>query len=359
MAPLLKDLYNEEYINLLSSNISLFYPSFEKEKFVAEIFNVEWNDKELKERMHHIASSLGIFLSSYKEAIEILQKTFHEMNYSYMLENMIFQDFVEIYGLDDFGTSMQALECFTMQSSSEFAIRQFILKYPTQTMLQIQKWSKSENEHVRRLASEGCRPRLPWAIALPLFKKDPTSVLKILEILKDDASAYVRKSVANNLNDISKDNPEIIKRVAASWVGHTKERDALLKHGCRTLLKASDSEILKLFGCAQPKNISLKNFQYLEQVTMGESLHFSFDLESEKSLGKLRLEFAIGFLRKNAQQNKKVFKLAEANYQEKSKSFKKVYSFKPISTRNYYTGEQTLQIIINGLVFKKVTFTLL
>jgi len=129
------------------------------------------------------------------------------MNHNYGLENMIFQDFVEVYGLDSFDVSMMAFEVFTVNSSSEFAIRKFILKYEEKTMIQMLLWAKSENEHVRRLASEGSRSRLPWAVALPVFKEDPTSVVEILELLKDDVSAYVRKSVANNLNDISKDNP--------------------------------------------------------------------------------------------------------------------------------------------------------
>ena len=116
---------------------------------------------------------------------------------------MIFQDFVEVYGLDDFENSMRALEVFTINSSSEFAIRQFIVKYPQNTMKQMKIWALSENEHIRRLATEGCRSRLPWAIALREFKENPKKVIEVLEILKDDVSEYVRKSVSNNINDIS------------------------------------------------------------------------------------------------------------------------------------------------------------
>jgi len=359
MAELLKELYNEAYITLLCKNIQNIYKDFEEEKFTGAVFNAQWRQKELKQRMRHISTTLGLYLpKKYQYAITILRESFNNMNYAYRLQNIIFQDFVEVYGMEDFETSMQALEIFTIKCSSEFAIRRFILKYEEKTMEQMLAWAKSNNEHLRRLSSEGCRSRLPWAIALPLFKKNPTSVLLILEMLKDDESEYVRKSVANNLNDISKDNPEIIRKITNSWIGYSKHRDALLKHGCRTLLKASDSETLQFFGFEPAKHISIENFLHSKNVKMGDSLKFSFDVAGSKKLGKLRVEFALHFLRKNGQLNKKVFKISEAYYQDKNKTFTKSYSFKPISTRVYYTGLQKLSIIINGLVVKETTFML-
>ncbi|MDF1883546.1 DNA alkylation repair protein [Sulfurimonas sp. SAG-AH-194-C21] len=360
MVPLLKDLYNIEYIELLSENIRKEYPNFKSTAFKKSIFNSHYKSYELKERMHHIAFTLGVFLpEEYTKAIDILTLIFNNMSYAYGLENMIFQDFVEIYGLDSFDTSMSALEVFTINSSSEFAIRQFILKYQDKTMSQLHIWTAHKNEHIRRLASEGCRSRLPWAIALPAFKSDPIPVVKILELLKDDSSAYVRKSVANNLNDISKDNPELVKKLTNEWIGFSKDRDALLKHGCRTLLKASDSEVLALFGFTKPTNITLEHFTHTTSVKMEEELEFSFDIKSPDTLGKLRIEFVMDFLRKNNKHNKKVFKISEGVYVKKLKTVSKTYSFRPISTRVYYKGEQKLSILINGVVFKEVTFTLL
>ena len=359
MAELFKDLYNTQYIQLLATNITKKYPTFQHTAFKQAIFNTSWNEYELKDRMHHISTILGDFLpKEYKKAIDILSLIFTNMNNSYGLENMIFQDFVEVYGLDSFDVSMRALEIFTVNSSSEFAIRQFLIQEEQRTMKQMLVWAKSENEHIRRLASEGCRPRLPWAIALPVFKGDPTLVLEVLELLKDDTSAYVRKSVANNLNDISKDNPEIVKKLTKEWLGFSKERDSMLKHGCRTLLKASDSEVLALFGFTKPVNITLQNFVHTSCVNIGEELEFSFDICSSQTLGKLRIEFIMGFLRKNGKQNKKVFKIAEGTYAQKTKAVSKTYSFRPISTRVYYKGEQSLSILINGVVFKEISFKL-
>ena len=358
MAPLLKNLYNEAYLSLLTSTLTQYFHSFDEKLFFMSIYDKDWKNRELKARMHHIANTLGTLLPNhYEEAIKILKCTFSDMNFSYGLENMIFQDFVAIYGHNHFTISMDALAHFTVHSSSEFAIRTFLLKYPQETMQQMQLWAKSQNEHHRRLASEGCRPRLPWATQLPLFINDPSPILVILELLKEDTSKYVQKSVANNLNDISKDNPKIVIKLLQKWIGTTKQSDWILKHGARTLLKNSNREVLQLFGFHTPQ-VTLTDMLFTKEVKKGTQLDFSFTLHSAQNLGKLRIEYAILFLRKNRQHNKKVFHLAEGEYIKTQKSFHKSYSFKPITTRNYYEGEHTLQIIINGTMLKEVTFFL-
>ncbi|QFR49186.1 DNA alkylation repair protein [Sulfurimonas lithotrophica] len=359
MAKLLKELYNKQYIDYLASNIVKNYKTFKTDSFKKAIFYKGWEDLELKQRMRHIASTLGEYLpSEYIKAIDILEKTFKDVDSKYALENMLFQDFVEVYGLDEFDTSMMALETFTVGSSSEFAIRQFILKYPKKTMTQMQKWAKSENEHVRRLASEGCRPRLPWAIALPEFKKDPSQVIKILDVLKDDESEYVRKSVANNLNDISKDNPEITINLAKKWIGNSKNTDKLLKHGCRTLLKASEVDALEIFGIKKAKHITLEAISIQKKVEMGSELEFSFTINSKKNLGYLRVEYQMEFLRQNNKYSKKMFKICEGEYLQNNKTIQKRHSFKPISTRKYYAGVHRLHLYVNGEIFKSFEFKL-
>jgi 3-methyladenine DNA glycosylase AlkC len=127
---------------------------------------------------------------------------------------LFFPDFVETYGLEHWDRSVAALEKFTRMSTSEFAVRPFLKRNQPRMMAQMAAWSKHESEHVRRLASEGCRPRLPWADALPALKRDPAPIWPILEQLKADPSEYVRRSVANNLNDISKDHPEQVLAIA-------------------------------------------------------------------------------------------------------------------------------------------------
>ena len=221
MAEQLKNLYSKEFIEKLANRLFLTYENFKKENFINSIFDSSWQDLELKQRMRHIAHILNKYLPfSYKEQLEILKEVKKDFG---GLEAMIFQDFVEVFGLDDFEESMKALEIFTINSSSEFAIRQFILKYEEQTINQMKIWAKSSNEHIRRLASEGCRPRLPWAVALPLFKQNPIKPFEIIELLKHDKSLYVQKSVANNLNDISKDNPQLVIAFVKQNLGVSKE----------------------------------------------------------------------------------------------------------------------------------------
>ena len=347
MAELLKDLYNKNYIDLLCNELL----HVNKKEFTCRVFDKRWDKRELKERMRHISTVLGEFLpQDYDKEIDILKIVFSKLPENMGLENMIFQDFVEVYGMDYFEKSMEALECFTKGSSSEFAVRRFIIKYPKECMAQMRIWASSRDEHVRRLASEGCRPRLPWAIALAEFKKNPKEVLEILEILKDDESEYVRRSVANNLNDISKDNPDLLKTITKKWIGKNTNRDKLLKHACRTLLKDSDKNVLELFGFKQIENIKIEDFKLTKKVELGGNLDFSFLISGKSSLGKLRVEYALHFVRQNNKYSKKVFKICEGTYNQSSKKIQKKYSFKTISTRRYYNGLHKIEIIINGKV---------
>jgi len=359
MAKLLKHLYNETYIQVLTNNITLNYPDFDAIDFTNKIFDNSWESKELKQRMRHISNTLYQFLpKNYNESINILESTFVKMNHKYTLENIIFQDFVEVHGIGCFEKSMEALECFTINSSSEFAIRQFILQHFDKTMAQMKIWAKSNNEHIRRLASEGCRPRLPWAIALPIFKENPQKVLEIIDILKNDESKYVRKSVANNINDISKDNPQIVKKMVKKWIGKNDNLDWIIKHGSRTLLKNGDKDILELFGFVENKNISIDSFTLNEDIKLGDNLEFSCIFNSPYNLGKLRIEYSITFVRQNNKFNTKIFKISEGIYNQKSYKISKHYSFKPISTRKYYQGKHILAIIINGIVLGEREFHL-
>ena len=147
-------------------------------------------------------------------------------------------------------------------------------------MSHMYNWAEDENFHLRRLASEGCRPRLPWAMSLPVFKKDPTPILKIMETLKDDPVEYVRMSVANNLNDISKDHPDVVLDICERWFGRSKNTDWIVKRACRTMLKAGNKRALLLFGFGDPDQLKVANLSFDRQtLAMGEELRFSFEIE--------------------------------------------------------------------------------
>ena len=342
----LKYCYNTQFLNTLSALIVRQDAHFDSKQFSDSVFNNDWDGYELKQRMRHITQCLNKHLSGdYQHKVNILKPvSTHFSSY----DAMIFSDFAEQFGLNDYDISIDAMHHFTQYCTAEFAVRPFIELYPEKMMAQMMSWAHSDNHHVRRLASEGCRPRLPWASALPAFKEDPSSILPILEILKNDSSDYVRNSVANNLNDISKDNAHIIINIAKAWKGQTKETDWIVKHACRSLLKQANSEIMSLYGYAEPKHIKLSDFMCTKSLNIGDELHFSFKLYSQEAIGLCRLEFALYFMKANGKQAKKIFKISESNIASYHKEYSKTFSFIPRSTRKLYAGKHSLAIIING-----------
>jgi 3-methyladenine DNA glycosylase AlkC len=274
---------------------------------------------------------------------------------------MSFNDFVEVYGQDEknWDLSINAFEKYTMLWSAEFAVRPFIISNEKRMMAQMLAWSKHENEHVRRLASEGCRPALPWAMALPNFKKDPAPVLPILEQLKADSSQYVRKSVANNLNDISKTRPDIVTEIAKDWYGKNENTNWIIKHGCRTLLKQGNRDILALFGQCDTQNIEVGAFGLeTTSVSIGGDLNFSFDI-SAKEATKARLEYAIEYMKANSKKSKKIFKVSEVSLKaNEKKSYTRKHSFEDLSTRKHYPGAHSITLIVNGAEQGTIDFEL-
>ena len=361
MAEALKNLmFQRSFFEALCDSIRQQYPSFSKNDFFTHLYDNDWENKSLKERMYHASESLHKTLpTDYGEALGILSKTYQKFN---GFDAMIFPDFVEQFGQDHYEISIAALERFTQFSSSEFAIRPFIQKYPEKTMDKMLSWSTHSNHHVRRLSSEGCRPRLPWAIALPGFKKNPEPIFPILENLKADPSLYVRKSVANNLNDITKDNPDIVLARLNSWKHHAgKETQWIIKHAVRGMVKAGHPEALKLLGY-KPVKVGFGNFKLQSgQLKMGDTLAFSFQLSN---LGKrkqnLLVDFVIHFVKSNGTTAPKVFKLNTLNLlpgqkEEVSKSFPII----PITTRRYYAGTHKVSIQVNGKIVGEKSFNLI
>ena len=304
--------------------------------------------------------NLGKYLPpDYHEALAILEKVAVSYTSGLFVLGFSFPDFVEVYGQDenDVNISINALEAFTSLWSSEMAVRPFILKYEKPMMAQMLKWSKHENEHIRRLASEGCRPALPWAISLPKFKKDPAPVLPILTQLKSDPSMYVRKSVANNLNDISKTRPDVVIKIASDWYGENNHTNWILKHGCRTLLKKGNSDILALFGLNDNKNVVVEGFSLdSSSVSIGDDLTFSFTVNTKDST-KARLEFAIDYVKSSGKKNRKIFKISEVSLKtNEKKHYTKSHSFADLSTRKHFPGIHSIVLIINGAEHGRIDF---
>ncbi|HBG5346805.1 TPA: DNA alkylation repair protein [Clostridioides difficile] len=357
MPELLKNMYNRESLHEVAVAIQSVYNSFKVDEFIKSTMDETWNNLELKARCRKISMSLGMYLpEDYKEALSILEKSVAGFYFAFF-----FPDFVEVYGQDDvnWDLSISALERNTKYWSSEFAVRAFIIKDEERMMAQMRKWSKHKNEHVRRLASEGCRPQLPWGQAIAKFKKDPTPVLPILEQLKTDTSTYVQKSVANNLNDISKTHPDLVVSIAKDWYGKNKSTNWIVKHGCRTLLKKGNRDVLALFGYDDTTSINLQDFTLeTTSISIGEDLTFSFKILAKKAT-KTRLEYGIDYVKSNGKKSRKIFKISEVSLKEnEKKSYMKKHSFADVSVRKHYPGIHSIAIIINGIEKDKLDFEL-
>ncbi|MGG0739068.1 DNA alkylation repair protein [Niallia taxi] len=345
----LKNIYDLVFITKLEDVFTQNYPAFDKERFRTSLFETEWEELALKERMRQITLSLASVLpQDYGQAITILRQCAPAFT---GLGGIIFSDFVEQYGLEDWELSIEALAYFTQFSTSEFAVRPFLIKDQPKMLAQMEVWASSENEHIRRLASEGCRPRLPWGLSVPALKKDPAPVLVILEKLKEDESLYVRKSVANNLNDISRINPDLAVEIAEGWYGENQRTNWIIKHACRSLLKKGDPRVLQIFGFENNDNLTVSNFRITpERLLIEESIEFSFSLASELEVPhKVRVEYAIDYVKANGKQSRKVFHLSEMEWKGvRKKVFTKKQSFKDMTTRRHYPGVHRITIIVNG-----------
>jgi 3-methyladenine DNA glycosylase AlkC len=361
----LKDLYfSREFTERLADAVQEIYPSFNRGRFIDRVHDDAWEGRELKERMRHLSRCLHAALpEDYPQALGILRQVVSSFD---GLQAMVFPDYVECYGLEHWELSLPALAYFTAFGSSEFAVRPFLARDPERAMVYVRAWAEDENEHVRRLASEGCRPQLPWAMDLPAFKEDPSPILPVLETLKDDPSEYVRKSVANNLNGISKGHPDLVLDICERWIGGagesgaSKERDWIVKHACRTMLKAGNRRALILFGFGDPTHLHVENLALdRERLPIGASLQVAFDLRVEgKEPCKVRLELAVDYRKARGNLSRKIFQMGEATYDPGLHRISRGHSFQDRSTRKHHPGEHRLSIVVNGVEKAKTAFQL-
>lgn len=354
MADRLKDrFFSGKFFKELGTAIQGVYPDFDQKEFNRLIYGDDWESKELKQKMRHTTHCLRATLpKDYPTALKILTKIAPNFG---SFDAMVFPDFVECYGLEDWDISIPALALFTKLASSEFAIRPFLEKDPEKGMYQMRQWAKDENQHLRRLASEGCRPRLPWAMALSGFKKDPKLIIPVLEALKDDPSEYVRRSVANNLNDISKDHPDQVLDICEQWLGQNQNRYWIVKRACRTLLKAGNTRALLLFGFGDPEQIVVNNLVFDKQkLAIGDDVRFTFELSLDtKDTFRIRLEYKVSFVKARGKLSHKIFQIKEGSFEPGRHAITRKHSFRDLSTRKHYPGPHQFTIIVNGV--EKVT----
>ncbi len=274
---------------------------------------------------------------------------------------LVLPDFVGCYGLDHFDLSLDALQFFTRFGSSEFAIREYLRRDLKRTLKVMKRWSRDENEHVRRLASEGSRPRLPWSFRLEALVTDPSPAASILENLRADPSLYVRKSVANHLNDISKDHPDWMLAKLKSWDLAHPHTQWIAKRAARTLIKAGHQPALHLFNFGGKPAVKLTDFKVTPaRLKLGQALEFSFSLTSTtRKAQSLAVDYVIHYVKASGDTSPKVFKLRELTLAAgETQDIRKRQTIRNFTTRKHHAGRHRVEIQINGRILAQGQFVL-
>ncbi len=355
----LKDvLFSLDSLEEMADAIVAAYPPFDRRAFLDAVQTQGWQQRELKDRMHQVTRCLHAMLpSDFPAALDILIKVVPSLHGFYPF---VCSDYVEQYGQEHWNLSMPALAFFTRFGSSEYAVRPFIARDPARAMGVLTAWADDPNPHVRRLASEGCRPTLPWGMDLTVFRQDPAPILPVLEKLKDDESEYVRKSVANNLNAISKDHPDLALDIAARWYGRSPRTDWIVRHALRTLLKSGNQRALALLGVAAQGRVRVDGL-VLDRATLaiGEELHYHFALHVDgEEPCPVRLELAVDYVRARGRLSRKVFQIRQDRFAPGSHVLSRKFSFADCSTRRHYPGRHHLTLIVNGLAMASASVDL-
>jgi 3-methyladenine DNA glycosylase AlkC len=371
-----KNLINAQTVRDCAHHVARVWPVFDRKAFEA-LALAGLDDLEFKARAEHLCAALEACLpKDFETAAEVLVACLGPPDTGFDREALSpkttaaglagwavwpLTSFVARNGLASPGPALQALHAMTQRFTAEFAIRPFIAAHPELSFARLHEWAHDPNRHVRRLVSEGSRPRLPWGMRLSALVEDPSPTLPLLRILQDDASDYVRRSVANHLNDIAKDHPDIV----VCWVerhlpGATPARTALLRHASRTLVKHGHAPMLKLWGVAKRLRGDVAFKLAKRRVGVGESVELQLRLVSSAARKqKLAIDYAVHHVKANGQTSPKIFKgwgieLAGHETRELSKQ----HSMKPVTTRTYHAGRHVIELRINGVVEATAVFDL-
>ena len=381
MAEAFKNLINAKVAREVGHHLARVWPDFDQAKFErAAITGL--TELEFKARAQHLATALHQTLPrEFPQAARVLQaslkkvpKPRHAHDPDKELGHLTtdetglagwalwaFGEYVARHGLEHPEMALQTLHAITQRFTAEFAIRPFIVTHPALCFATLTKWSDDPSAHVRRLVSEGSRPRLPWGLRLQALVQDPTPTLPLLLKLQDDPSEYVRRSVANHLNDIAKDHPGLV----ADWLEqHLPDapaaRRALLKHASRTLIKQGDARILEAWGLGATLRGSVTLALSPRQVAVGESLQLAAVIRSTAAKPqKLVIDYAVHHVKASGATSAKVFKgwSFELGPREE-RHLVRSHSMKLITTRRYHAGRHAVDLRVNGEILATAEFDL-
>jgi 3-methyladenine DNA glycosylase AlkC len=264
-------------------------------------------------------------------------------------------------GLEHFDLSMRAQYELTKRFSAESSIRPYIARDPERVLATFRAWTTDPNPHVRRLVSEGTRMRLPWAPRVAWLDAHPERVLELLELLKDDASTMVRRSVANNLNDLGKARPDLLIRTATAWTKDAPaERTSLIEHALRSAIKRGDPQALRLLGYGKKPAVALERVTFApRRVRIGGRVAMRFALRSTaRARQDLLVDVAVHFVKARGATSAKVFKVKRLALAPRARvELTAAFSLAVHTTRVPQPGRHAVEVIVNGHTMGAGAFT--
>jgi len=357
----LRDFYDDSVIRDIAADLKRAYPQFNTRRFISDCLD-GLEPLSLTGRAAHVAAAMRKHLpTDFDHVADILERSlgphhagtdsFGMAPFKYLPHTIL----VASDGLGHFEASMRLQYEITQRFTAEFSIRAFLNAHPEATYTRLIAWSTDPNHHVRRLVSEGSRPRLPWAPRLRHFQKDPAPVLALLERLKDDPELYVRRSVANNLNDIAKDHPDLVVDVCRRWLkGASPERQWIVKHALRSLVKAGHPGALELMGAGAAPTIRLDHVRITpKRVAIGGRVECTCDLVSAARTDQdLLIDYVVHYVKADGRTSPKVFKLKRVTLARgTSVPLRFVVKLADLTTRKHYPGRHDLSLRVNGRDF--------
>ena len=369
-----KNLIHPSLVARMAAHLHRGWPAFDAPRFQA-LAGAGLDRLELKARAMQVADALKATLPrDFEHAAQVIETALAPLHSAPRpagqdacrdgLEGWALWpvgEFVARAGLDQPRRALQALHALTQRFTAEFAIRPFIVAHPQLTFATLQRWTADPSEHVRRLVSEGSRPRLPWGLRLHSLVQDPSPTLPLLRALQDDPSPYVRRSVANHLNDIAKDHPGLV----AQWLDeHLPDaplpRRALLRHASRTLIKAGNPAVLKAWGVGQALRGAASLHIQPRRVALGGALTLTLKLHSSSPRTQtLVIDYAVHHVKADGSLRPKVFKGWQVQLPAHGELVRvKLHSMRAVTTRRYHAGRHALVVHVNGRAVAEGHFVL-
>ncbi|WP_244133702.1 DNA alkylation repair protein [Burkholderia gladioli] len=359
---LLKDSMGERQFRSLLSTLKLIERSFDTRRFLAVALD-GLDELSLMARVRRaslaIEAGAQALPGGYDTVLTLLAEAAPHLGGGFLA--MVAPDYVGRFGRHDFDRSMAALAFFTRFGTSEFAVREFLRDDPRRALATLRDWSRHEDQAVRRLASEGSRPRLPWSFRLREIEADPALAAPILDNLRADPSDYVRRSVANHLNDVTKLHPDWVLERVAAWGGADAGTRWIVRHALRTLVKRGDARALALLGASGAARIEAVPFAVTPaRIELGETVTLAAELVSTApDAQRLVVDYRIGYVKKNGSTAHKVFKLRELTLAPGQRiDIVRSQRIRDFTTRTHYAGRHGVELIVNGAVVAQAHFDL-